>query len=360
MMESGRAVLAASLFFALFAGLAAAQDSTAVCDILTAGQFLSASNGASATLKAVTDVMSMPAAEAVATFAVHGPNGDYAGDYTVKPRESQTVSDVITIAVTGIFPGVNQITYANVCVEVPGSETINFTCIDSDNTPDYYGLSPMQEAAVSANDTSKYVKGTISAYDIAGNYRTENDSCYQTGESMPVANGDKLRENYCDRGKYLAYAMLNCPQRCRNGACIEAAPAATPVPTATPLAATPTPSVTPAATPTPKPAATIAPTPAAIATPTPAPAITPTAAPQACEPLGYRQTEDDGSDVYCNPAKGFLPQKQTGGACQNNFECKTNFCSNGKCVDISGQLEKQQSLLDMIWNFIGRIFGWAK
>ncbi len=44
-------------------------------------------------------------------------------------------------------------------------------------------------------------------------------------------------------------------------------------------------------------------------------------------------------------------QKQEGAACQNDFECSTNSCLTGKCVDLEKQLKEQRSLLERILRF---------
>ncbi|MBN1386103.1 hypothetical protein JW968_03965 [Candidatus Woesearchaeota archaeon] len=53
-----------------------------------------------------------------------------------------------------------------------------------------------------------------------------------------------------------------------------------------------------------------------------------------CEMTGLRR------DVrYCSPDYIWLSQKQTGEACENNFECSSDFCVSGKCIS-NGLLQK--------------------
>jgi hypothetical protein len=48
-----------------------------------------------------------------------------------------------------------------------------------------------------------------------------------------------------------------------------------------------------------------------------------------CYPLGYRL-----NSTYCNAAKmQFTTEKVASSACDNNFECNSNICAAGKCVD---------------------------
>src|SRR3989338_7695373 len=47
---------------------------------------------------------------------------------------------------------------------------------------------------------------------------------------------------------------------------------------------------------------------------------------QSCPSVGYRT-----SKIYCSES-GWISQKDEASACKNNFECKTNVCSDGKCI----------------------------
>jgi len=74
-----------------------------------------------------------------------------------------------------------------------------------------------------------------------------------------------------------------------------------------------------------------------------------------CGPAGRRGTIDE-KPVYCE--EGFwAEQKGDSQACENNFECRTNFCSKNQCYDISSQVEENTSILQAILEFIFSIFG---
>jgi len=72
-----------------------------------------------------------------------------------------------------------------------------------------------------------------------------------------------------------------------------------------------------------------------------------------CYPQGARVR-----DSYCDYDGGLDTQKAEGLACQNDFECTTNECSSGKCVDLQKQLIEQQKQLDEQAGLIQRIVNW--
>jgi hypothetical protein len=75
-----------------------------------------------------------------------------------------------------------------------------------------------------------------------------------------------------------------------------------------------------------------------------------------CIPFGTR-LEQEGQGMFCDiMGQKFLQQKAENEACQNNFECITNSCSSGKCIDIAKKLEEQQSLLQKILDWLRRLF----
>ena len=63
-----------------------------------------------------------------------------------------------------------------------------------------------------------------------------------------------------------------------------------------------------------------------------------------CYPFGYRK---DGK--YCSDEGAFKEQLKENVACENNFECSTNVCVDGKCMS--------SSLIQMIMNFFKSLFG---
>lgn len=74
-----------------------------------------------------------------------------------------------------------------------------------------------------------------------------------------------------------------------------------------------------------------------------------------CEVFGTcvaqgRRFSIDKTSSYCSITREVLPQKEVGKSCQEDYECLSNECGNGKCISTYG-------LLQRIWNFIKRIFG---
>jgi len=75
-----------------------------------------------------------------------------------------------------------------------------------------------------------------------------------------------------------------------------------------------------------------------------------------CLPYGTRLIHK-GDAVYCHFDSTLREQVKVGKSCQNNYECLSNQCSNGECVDISRQLSQTQGMLEKIFNWLARIFG---
>jgi len=74
-----------------------------------------------------------------------------------------------------------------------------------------------------------------------------------------------------------------------------------------------------------------------------------------CLPFGTRLLED-GKPVYCGINGKLNPQESLGKTCQNNYECSSNQCSNGQCIDLSGQLEETQNILEKILFWFKKLF----
>lgn len=63
-----------------------------------------------------------------------------------------------------------------------------------------------------------------------------------------------------------------------------------------------------------------------------------------CYPFGYRK-----SGEFCSGNEEFVKQLESGGECENNFECSSNVCVSGECVS--------PNLIQKIINFFKKLFG---
>ncbi|PIN86648.1 hypothetical protein COV19_04000 [Candidatus Woesearchaeota archaeon CG10_big_fil_rev_8_21_14_0_10_44_13] len=80
------------------------------------------------------------------------------------------------------------------------------------------------------------------------------------------------------------------------------------------------------------------------------------AADSKCLPFGTKMLVDEKPN-FCDISQSFEPQKNEKEACQNNYECASNQCSNGLCVDLQKQLEETQSLLKKVMGWLKKFFG---
>ena len=71
-----------------------------------------------------------------------------------------------------------------------------------------------------------------------------------------------------------------------------------------------------------------------------------------CLPLGYR-TELNGNNVYCHINDELEQQKTIDSQgnwakCQNNFECESNVCSSGECIEIAETIRKAKGFKSLV------------
>ena len=74
-----------------------------------------------------------------------------------------------------------------------------------------------------------------------------------------------------------------------------------------------------------------------------------------CINFGIRAMQD-GKPAYCDIDKELKAQRSENQECQNNYECISNQCSNGKCIDLEKQLRETQSTLNRIMEWLKNIF----
>lgn len=73
-----------------------------------------------------------------------------------------------------------------------------------------------------------------------------------------------------------------------------------------------------------------------------------------CNDVGVRGSINE-TQLYCLGGL-WLRQKENTQSCQNSFECKSNFCSNGLCYDISSQVKENTSTISRILDWIRKLF----
>ncbi|HLC79018.1 MAG TPA: thioredoxin domain-containing protein [archaeon] len=75
-----------------------------------------------------------------------------------------------------------------------------------------------------------------------------------------------------------------------------------------------------------------------------------------CIPIGTRLSVKSETN-YCDITKKVELQKNDGSTCQNSFECVSNNCSSGVCLNLQQQLSEQRNLLEQIIDWLSSIFG---
>jgi len=75
-----------------------------------------------------------------------------------------------------------------------------------------------------------------------------------------------------------------------------------------------------------------------------------------CLPFGTRLVDNQGTPVFCDLSQEFNPQKQERVACQNSYECLSNSCHNGKCIDLEKEIIETRGILEKILDFFREIF----
>lgn len=66
-----------------------------------------------------------------------------------------------------------------------------------------------------------------------------------------------------------------------------------------------------------------------------------------CAPIGSRVVENN-IDRFCSFRGVLVKQKGDEESCQNNYECKTNACQNGKCVEDFSKDNTTNTILGII------------
>lgn len=75
-----------------------------------------------------------------------------------------------------------------------------------------------------------------------------------------------------------------------------------------------------------------------------------------CLKSEYRINTGEGA-LYCGSDHAVGFQKEINASCGYNFECRTNYCGNGHCIDILANEQNQTNLLSKILCYLKRILG---
>ncbi|MFH0713344.1 MAG: hypothetical protein V1722_01810, partial [Candidatus Micrarchaeota archaeon] len=75
-----------------------------------------------------------------------------------------------------------------------------------------------------------------------------------------------------------------------------------------------------------------------------------------CIPAGTRLELGQNQTSYCNWNNAILSQKLESESCQNSYECVSNICTNGKCMDLEKQQKATSDILQVILDFLKSIF----
>ena len=75
-----------------------------------------------------------------------------------------------------------------------------------------------------------------------------------------------------------------------------------------------------------------------------------------CIDVGTRVVSG-GTPSYCNLNKDLKVQLEDGQSCQNNYECSSNSCSNGQCINLQKDIQETKGLLQQIMEWLMSFFG---
>ena len=75
-----------------------------------------------------------------------------------------------------------------------------------------------------------------------------------------------------------------------------------------------------------------------------------------CIPFGQR-TQNNNQNVYCSLQNAFEVQKTVNESCQNSYECLSDQCSNGKCIDLGEKIDENSNILQKILDWLNNLFG---
>jgi len=72
-----------------------------------------------------------------------------------------------------------------------------------------------------------------------------------------------------------------------------------------------------------------------------------------CLSYGIRLKTDEGKEAYCDISGEWKGQLPAASDCQNSYECMSNLCANGKCIEAEENLNLIQKLFAWLRNLFG-------
>jgi hypothetical protein len=75
-----------------------------------------------------------------------------------------------------------------------------------------------------------------------------------------------------------------------------------------------------------------------------------------CIAIGTR-IEANGAPSFCGLETTLEVQKKDGSACQNNFECLSNTCNTGLCVNLQAEIKETRNVVQQLLDWLGTLFG---
>ena len=199
------------------------------------------------------------------------------------------------------------------CIQNATNQTQQQTCTDSDGGKNYYE------------------KGTTRWF-FGSQWWDSTDYCM--GIYLNDPSDKRIAEHYCPGG---AVEYYGCPNGCSDGACIPAANATNNVSLPIENASASGDNTTSNAAESSASEGGLGSLASANANATGENAVTSEANAtcengcllnEKCYPFGYRK-----SGKYCSEESAFKEVSQGNGACENSFECESNLCVNGECLD---------------------------
>ena len=75
-----------------------------------------------------------------------------------------------------------------------------------------------------------------------------------------------------------------------------------------------------------------------------------------CLAAGTRMIAND-TPSFCGLETKLETQKKDGSSCQNNFECLSNTCNTGTCINLQAEIKETRNVIQQLFDWLGGLFG---